>query len=501
MLYRILSMAGLMLATISLHAQRVGIGTTQPEMQLQVAAADSSLLLLNNQSALGTGVSNALYFKTGNRFTGAIKTIGDDASSAHIGFFTNTSDSASMLREWMRIMHDGRVCVGPAETNARLGIYAPTFADALTITNSQEQMTMGHLNTGGFVYSSSPLYLFNNGRYAAMMLSGQGNVSITGTEYPSLPQPASARLYISGQGGSDGTLAIRGTDNVSHFYYGTNEDTYIRGGKSGSLLVLNDLSGNVGVGTSSNVFSKLTVYTPSTLTGIEHTNGTVRLASYAGYGSAQNAYFGTVSNHPLYIMTNNNGNTVFYNGMLAVSTLSTPSRPMHVFQNFNEALGITNFAGTNTWDLAHGNVDGSVPVLIYEFNNAFKSYIRSDDGSYINLSDRRTKENIAAMPGVLSKLLQLQPHTYTMKGAGKQDARLGFISQEVAPLFPELVGWVQGEADSSGKRNEPLLGIHYAGFSVVAVKAIQEQQEQIEALKREISALRELLTNNAGRRN
>lgn len=301
-----------------------------------------------------------------------------------------------------------------------------------------------------------------------------------------------ARLYVAGTGEADGTLAIAGTNNVSHFYYGVNEDTYIRGGKSNSLLVLNDAGGNVGVGAATGINSKLTVRTGPTVTGIEHTNGTVRLATYAGYGAAQNAYLGTVSNHPLYIMTNGVGNTVFYNGMLAVSTTSYPTRPLHVFQNFGMALGITNFEGTNTWDFTHGTVFSTIPALLYTFNGTIKSGMRSDDGSYFTVSDLRAKTAVQPMNGVLERLMQLQPYTYFMKNAAQPAMRTGFISQEVAPLFPDLVALLESPADSAGKHPQPLLAVNYAGFSVVAIKAIQEQQLEIAALKAEVERLRAL---------
>lgn len=53
-------------------------------------------------------------------------------------------------------------------------------------------------------------------------------------------------------GGSQGVLGIRGTSFMSHFNYGAEENIYIRGGKNGSHILLNDLNGlgNVGIGMS-----------------------------------------------------------------------------------------------------------------------------------------------------------------------------------------------------------------------------------------------------------
>lgn len=51
---------------------------------------------------------------------------------------------------------------------------------------------------------------------------------------------ANASLSVARGTGTDGTAAFFGTTHVSHFNYGTNEDTYIRGGKNGSKVIIND---------------------------------------------------------------------------------------------------------------------------------------------------------------------------------------------------------------------------------------------------------------------
>jgi hypothetical protein len=76
----------------------------------------------------------------------------------------------------------------------------------------------------------------------------------------------------------NGTAAFRGTTNTSNFNLGINEDTYIRGGKAGSHVILNDLpgSGNVGIGISG-------PYSPLTFNNI-----TGEKISF--YGNANNNY-------------------------------------------------------------------------------------------------------------------------------------------------------------------------------------------------------------------
>lgn len=57
---------------------------------------------------------------------------------------------------------------------------------------------------------------------------------------------------------------------------------------------------------------------------------------------------------------------------------------------------------------------------------------------------------------------------------------IGLLAQETATLFPELVSY--SAADE-------LYGINYAGFSIVALKAIQEQQTIIEDQNEKIDNL------------
>lgn len=73
-----------------------------------------------------------------------------------------------------------------------------------------------------------------------------GNVGInTGTEAIG----ANLLVYKS-SGNVDGSAVFKGTLHYSHFHYGSNEDTYIRGGKNTSNVIISDSesSGKVGIG-------------------------------------------------------------------------------------------------------------------------------------------------------------------------------------------------------------------------------------------------------------
>ena len=88
--------------------------------------------------------------------------------------------------------------------------------------------------------------------------------------------------------------------------------------------------------------------------------------------------------------------------------------------------------------------------------------------------------------GVLNKVLQLQPVTYRYNSEKETAQRsMGFIAQDVQDLFPELVTRNPLRDGKGG-----YLAVNYAGFGVLAVKSIQEQQVQIDELKKENEALR-----------
>ena len=63
-----------------------------------------------------------------------------------------------------------------------------------------------------------------------------------------------ANLDVARGNGFFGTAAFRGTANISHFNYAGLEDTYIRGGKATSNVVINDVGNNVGIGLSDPAF-------------------------------------------------------------------------------------------------------------------------------------------------------------------------------------------------------------------------------------------------------
>ena len=101
---------------------------------------------------------------------------------------------------------------------------------------------------------------------------------------------------------------------------------------------------------------------------------------------------------------------------------------------------------------------------------------------YYDSSSLRYKENVQDFPSALAKVNQLRPVTYDDKATG--EASLGLIAEEVVEITPELVTYK--EIDGSLQPET----VVYDRLTIHLLKAIQEQQEQIETLKQEVEELK-----------
>jgi hypothetical protein len=147
------------------------------------------------------------------------------------------------------------------------------------------------------------------------------------------------------QGGASGNLKITGYNYTN----GTAQPLYLS--VDGANTYINHGGGNVGIGTNTPA-NKLTVN--SVLYGIEHTDGSVRLATFL---NSSGAWIGTLSNHPLNFYTNDGPQLVTINqsGQVGIGT-TTPlagylldvNGPVRTFGNSTHFVAQTT-GGTNSW--------------------------------------------------------------------------------------------------------------------------------------------------------
>ena len=108
----------------------------------------------------------------------------------------------------------------------------------------------------------------------------------------------------------------------------------------------------------------------------------------------------------------------------------------------------------------------------------------------INTSDEREKNNIQDIRYGLNEIMQLRPVAFTWKDMPETGTKLGLIAQDVKKVISEVVSdkdWIVDE--ETGNKTEveaERMGIYYADMIPVLIKAIQEQQKEIEELKARI---------------
>jgi hypothetical protein len=86
------------------------------------------------------------------------------------------------------------------------------------------------------------------------------------------------------------------------------------------------------------------------------------------------------------------------------------------------------------------------------------------------------------MQPVLTSVLRLKPKYYHFNWQNNTEIKQpGLLAQDAISLFPQLVSY-NSEKD--------LYKMNYAGFSIIAIKAIQEQQVLIEQQQKQIDELK-----------
>ena len=198
-----------------------------------------------------------------------------------------------------------------------------------------------------------------------------------------------------------------------------------------------------------------------------------------GYGSngAFNFTFGEVSgypNHGFVGVYGANGNIMDPAADLEAGILIDSDGLGRVFGDEIHGQVIHVSRGNKYWEITSSTSSN----LQFHLGNVYKAQINSVNGAFQNVSDIRLKRDIEPLGPVLSRVLKLNPASYYFKDSQDLSKRsMGFIAQEVEAVFPELV-----------YQSEKFKYLSYSEFAVIAIKAIQEQQTQIEEQKEKLEA-------------
>ena len=159
-------------------------------------------------------------------------------------------------------------------------------------------------------------------------------------------------------------------------------------------------------------------------------------------------------------------------GNLAIGT-TTSNGKINIYYSasvFGEVLRYTGSAST-------------VYPIVFEYGSTTTGSIAhtTTTTTYNTTSDYRVKENINYEFDALTRVKQLKPARFNFIADADKTVD-GFIAHEVSDIVPEAI---TGEKDG-----EQMQGIDQSKLVPLLTKAIQEQQEQIEALQSEINTLK-----------
>lgn len=128
------------------------------------------------------------------------------------------------------------------------------------------------------------------------------------------------------------------------------------------------------------------------------------------------------------------------------------------------------------------------PISDNQFDLGASTY-RWDDiyatNGVIQTSDKRQKSDIEDMGYGLSTVMKMRPVTYLWKDKPERGRKVGLIAQDMLEILPEVV--------DVGEDDDKTLGINYAELTPVLVKAIQDQQKEIESQNERIAKLEKAL--------
>jgi hypothetical protein len=118
----------------------------------------------------------------------------------------------------------------------------------------------------------------------------------------------------------------------------------------------------------------------------------------------------------------------------------------------------------------------------YGLGTTYRTVTITHDGQiqaygFVNVSDKKLKENIKPINTGLDAVLKLTPKTYVYKGDTAY--KYGFLANEVKEILPYSVAKVLVNDEADHTKTNEFLGVDYTSIIPVLTKAIQEQQQII----------------------
>lgn len=404
----------------------VGIGLTNPARNFHIHDASTTSLMAFSTTASGIGTNNGTHFG----LVDALGAVIMNNDNTNIQFGTNGTYR-------MFLDSNGDLGVGESTPDARLHTSGTANVNAIMESSSTvgTWLAMRNSTTGG--------------QYHQIISTGSGNGEGAGK-------------MLFGRGASAGSTSI--TMTLSNNFVGIGQTSptvrlQVDGGSDAALSGGGYIMTNIATGTNVIIDDNEIM---------------------ARNNGAESDLFVQNDGGDFHIHNAQAGGTQFIiedDGSVGIRT-SAPAADLEIAQSTATTAGTggARFStGGSFWKIFHSGVHFS-----FVDDGTRVAYVEGSTGNYVQPSDSALKENIQDVGSMIEGVMKLRPVSYSYRGFGQNARRTtGFLAQEVANQLPNLV--------KRGENGE--MGLVYSEFSVIAIKAIQEQQKMIEELQKKIEEL------------
>lgn len=428
--------------------------------------------------------------------------IGTEAPYLSFGTASSGSDSSSSER--MRIDSNGTMILGGTSTTGTAGtgsgrgnlILAGSTSNKLTFNNNSTTVN-GYVYSDGseLQISSGAGYMnFYSGNTERMRITSGGSVLIGTQTNPYnigslvvnhnstfartyfqrgvelieiVPSDGTAANFISSSYTASGSaykpLAFSGRQNPADLY----------------LLT----SGNVAIGATTDNGARLRVNGSGWFDGALTMNAYSFASSAIQFTRAASNQAAPASGNGILVFAGGNAQIRMdtSNGInFDVNNGGNPHTPLWIRQTGN-TVAINSPDNNLMLELRYQNVAsgylGAISSALYAYSVNGGYALLNSSSAWVPASDIKRKRNFEPYTKGLSAILGLQPKLYNMDFQKDGDEKqVGLVAQEVRDFIPLAY-----------EENADFIGINYNAVIVTMVKAIQEQQQQIQELKNKLS--------------
>jgi hypothetical protein len=472
---------------------RVGINQVSPSYQLDVNGS--------------VGFSGDLRFASAN-------TVYNASGDFYVRSASNLRLGANGTNSLASLTTAGNLLLGSTTSG-----WAGTTGIELNGNETVLAFRKGGANAGYIYHNGTNLYIsneltggsagsiiFNNNAGTRMTITSDGNLLLGTTDNGSSAKLVFYSTSAAQQLKAAGTApAITFSNTITSPTIGgvlgaaTGANQFITGTASGDMVLANQFNtGSLIFGTSNTermritsggqVLIGATSYDGVNTNALQIKGGTAQFLINNTAGTANHFTIYSASDGNIYNIFGTSGNLLFGTGAKDTSGFS---EKMRLVNNGNLLIGTITDAGykLQVSGTARFYDDNGITLYspswsfyrqiypyngdLYFTNGTNQGYLNSA-GAWINASDISIKKDVTEIKYGLNEVLNLKPCSYKMKENNLE--QIGFIAQEVEKILPELV-----QTD-----NKEMKGLSYGNLTAVLVKAIQEQQKQIEELKLKI---------------